>query len=214
MGKEDHQVCFEDFLIAEYNQLSEAFLNNEELGERRVNFFITLTTAVIGAFVAIWKVSDVKVDKIFFLFGLFALLLFGIISLVRIIRRNLATDKYLRALGRIRRYFADEDPKKKPFLLFPLYDDKSRKTEWKDIKSFGTGGLVEMVEFINIVIFVAIIALALYIRSIPKWIIALSAFFSFVVPYMGQFIYVMYRYNKEDQRIKSDESKFPSPKGD
>ena len=37
-----------DFLIAAYNYWGEAFLRNEEMGDRRVTFYITLTTFVLG----------------------------------------------------------------------------------------------------------------------------------------------------------------------
>jgi len=49
--REDGAMDKQDFLLAEYQQYSEAFWRNEEAGERRVTFFITLATAVIAALV-------------------------------------------------------------------------------------------------------------------------------------------------------------------
>ena len=67
---QDQQKQSVSFLLEEYKHLAESFLRNEELGERRFNFFIALTTAVIGALVAISKVFDSEVDPIFFFFVL------------------------------------------------------------------------------------------------------------------------------------------------
>ena len=41
----------DSLLLAEYHRLIDSFWKSEELGERRVTFFITLTTAVITALV-------------------------------------------------------------------------------------------------------------------------------------------------------------------
>jgi hypothetical protein len=43
----------EELLLAEYEQYSEAFWKNEEGGEKRITFFISLTTAIIAAIVAL-----------------------------------------------------------------------------------------------------------------------------------------------------------------
>lgn len=212
---DDQQQPSVIFLLEEYRYLTESFLRNEELGERRVNFFITLTTAVIGGLAAIWKVSDGGVDPKLIGFGLVAVLLFGIITLVRIIRRNLVTDEYLRGLGRIRKYFADRDPKRDPeiqlFLPYPPYDDKARTKEWKDILSPGTGGLVEMVALVNSFILAALFMLLAHYR--PWWVIVPLGLIGFVVAWFYQFVYVMYRYDRQKKKIKQ-EIKFPRSNGD
>jgi len=38
----------EKLLLAEYQHFSESFWKNEEIGEKRVNFFITLSTAIVA----------------------------------------------------------------------------------------------------------------------------------------------------------------------
>lgn len=193
------------FLLEEYKHLAESFLRNEELGERRFNFFIALTTAVIGALVAIPKVFDGEVDTIFFFFVLLAVFLFGVVTLVRIIRRNLVTDEYLRGLGRIRRYFADRDPKIQLYLAYPPYgEEPQHKKEWKGWKKFytifslGKGGLVEMVVLVNSLIAAAFCVLLAISPS--RLIIGLSLLVSslagFTTAWIVQFIYIKYRYDK------------------
>lgn len=73
----------EDFLLVEYRNLADSFWRNEEAGERRVNFFITLVTAVLSALVA-WATrgsgSRTDSDYAIVLFALLALLALGSVT--------------------------------------------------------------------------------------------------------------------------------------
>lgn len=205
----NNQQCHSvDFLLAEYQSQREAFWHNEELGERRVNFFITLTTAVIAALAIREKgilASGGKVDTIFF-YGLGAVLLFGVVTLVRIIRRNLVSHEYLRAVARIRRYFTDRDQQILRHLYYKPYDDRpQRKKEWNEIFSLGTGGLVETVALVNSLIVAALCAL--FVLSYSGWIIGLFGLVGFIAAWIVQFVYVKYRYDKG--RPMADEIEFP-----
>lgn len=72
----------ETFLLEEYGKLSDAFLSNEELGERRLNFFVSLTTAVIAALAALWGSDVIMVHPAFVLISLSVLFLFGLVTLL------------------------------------------------------------------------------------------------------------------------------------
>lgn len=197
-----------DFLLTEYQRLMDSFWRTEELGERRVNFFITLTAAVIAGLTTISvrgiSVSDAKVDSIFF-YALGALLLIGVVTLVRMVRRNLESHKYLRATGRIRKYFTERDKLIELHLYFEPRDDKPvRKKEWKEIFFLGTGGLVETVALVNGLIVAALCAL-FTVRS-SRSDIMLLGFVGFIAAWIVQFIYVKARYYMG--RPKEDEIKF------
>jgi len=204
-GQQHYSV---DFLLAEYRSHLDSFWRSEELGERRVNFFITLTTAVLAALAIREKgilVSGGKVDLIFF-YGLGVLLLFGVVTLARIIRRNLVSHEYLRAVGRIRRYFTDKDQQILRHLYYGPYDDRpQRQKEWHQIFSLGTGGLVETVALVNGLIVAALCALLALPRSL--WMGGLSGLVGFIAIWIVQFIYVKYRYDKG--RPTADEIEFP-----
>jgi hypothetical protein len=47
--KSDDEKSDDGFLRAEYDYLTRLFLDNEQLGERRVTFFMTIASAVITA---------------------------------------------------------------------------------------------------------------------------------------------------------------------
>ena len=50
-----------DFLLNEHRYFAESFWKNEETGEKRVTFFITLITAVISALVVLLTVHGADV---------------------------------------------------------------------------------------------------------------------------------------------------------
>ncbi|MEW5719784.1 MAG: hypothetical protein AB1817_14230, partial [Chloroflexota bacterium] len=67
----------EEFMLAEYRYFADGFWRNEEAGERRVNFFITLVTAVISALVALATRANYLLsgtEYVIVVFALFALL--------------------------------------------------------------------------------------------------------------------------------------------
>ncbi len=189
------------FLLAEYQNHKDEFRRSEQVGETRVNFFITVTTAVLAALAirkeGFWletEGSERIVDPIFFN-GLGALLLFGVVTLMRLIRRNLVSHEHLRAMGRIRAYFA-RDQQILPYLYYEPRDDKPcREKKWNHIFSLGTGGLVETVSLVNSLIVAAFCAL--FALSYPEWNIWPVALLGFITAWIGIFIYVRNRYDKE-----------------
>ena len=152
-----------------------------------------------------------RFDPIFLLFGLILVFLFGNATLVRIVRRNLATHDYLRALGRIRGYFTEKHPEIEKGLFYLPYDDQpKRQKTLRDILSLGTGGLVEMVALVNSLILAALCTL--YARCHPWWMVVSVGVIGFAGAWIYQFLYVMYTYDKK--KPKNEEIKFPTPKRD
>jgi|GEM_PF-1731308 len=107
-----------ELLLADYKYLADSFWKNEEVGEKRVTFLITLVTAVLTALTAL---ATKDLDKtpsssppapfqsdilfLVMLFALFALLVIGLVTLCRIIKRNQVTDGYKRDMDKIRQLF-------------------------------------------------------------------------------------------------------------
>jgi hypothetical protein len=197
-----------DFLLNEYRSHKESFWKSEELGERRVNFFITVVTAILAALAIREKgVIDYtgKVHSIFF-YGCAASLLYGWVTLVRLIRRNLESHKDLRAIGRIRHYFTEKNPEILKYLYYESRDDVPyRKKKWIEILSLGTGGLVETVSLINSVIFASICGLVSISLSL-KFPFGMAVG-GFILAWIAQFLYVKTKYHKG--KPKDNEIKFP-----
>jgi|GEM_PF-735785 len=148
---ENRENQVDGFLLAEYSQIADSFLKNEELGEARVSFYVILVTAIIGGGITLLDIGDFPNIRELFIITSVILYLFGFLVLKRMIKRNISTDEYLRALSLIRNYFASKDTEVVPYLLF--YTNKTIAREYTTRDLFGkNGGLVEMVSFLNSII--------------------------------------------------------------
>jgi putative (di)nucleoside polyphosphate hydrolase len=94
----------EELLLAEYEQYSEAFWKNEEGGEKRITFFISLTTAIIAAIVALRTKVEIPREEVRSVAtaALAGVLIFGVATFLRILQRNQVTDEYKRILRYLR----------------------------------------------------------------------------------------------------------------
>jgi len=142
----------EKLLLAEYSHFSESFWKNEDVGEKRVDFFITLTTAIIAGVVALitsgqTKFSDADVRQMATgaLLGTF---LFGVVTFLRILQRNRVTDEYKRIIEYLR-----EQLRRRALNLFEYELPFIRH------KKLLRGGLAEMMAMMNSIIVAVITAL-------------------------------------------------------
>lgn len=140
----------EQLLLAEYKFFTDSFWKNEELGERRVNFFITVTTAVLAAVVALVTsehagFSDDHVCQIATV-ALFGALAFGFVTYLRMLRRNQVTDEYKDIINHLR-----QELRKRSSTLAE-YD---LPFNTPSIRLF-RGGLADTVSVMNAIIFIVI----------------------------------------------------------
>lgn len=108
------------YLLAELESIRGFKEQSVAIGDKRVDFFITLTSTVLAG---LGVLSQVKVDSQSFLFitllsGL-VLLPIGLIVVRQVIDRDILIVDYIRAINRIRAYFAEKAPHIQPFLLMP-----------------------------------------------------------------------------------------------
>ncbi|MBI3914225.1 MAG: hypothetical protein HY327_08590 [Chloroflexi bacterium] len=138
-----------EFLLTEYKIFSDSFWRNEETGEKRVEFFITLATAVIGALVALaTSQSNLPPEATYavIVFALVGLLGFGIVTLRRVIKRNSATDEYIRAMDNVRAHFRKDDERLLDYQPFAK----------RGVRKTGTGGLADVVALMNSLVVAAL----------------------------------------------------------
>jgi len=190
VGETNQEHFAIDFLLEEYKNLAVSFWKNEETGEKRVNFFITLVTAVIAALIALATNDKGYLPRetipLITIFSLVGLLLFGIFTLLRMIRRNRVTDEYKKAMGTIRDIFKKFDYQR--LKDYDPFKDKRKK------RKLGRGGLVETVALINSLIFAAIVTM--FAISLPIYKIGLCALGGFIIALTVQFVFVLISYNK------------------
>jgi hypothetical protein len=157
-----YEQALDRLLLEEYRHMGEAYLKNEELGERRVHVFIAITVAVVFSLAALGLiVLPVFSGKFVVLFtlGLGGVFLFGLVTLTQMVHRNTAADRYQAAMTLVRRRFVDryDEDGLRSFAVDPYRRPPRHGLE--RIFSVGRGGTVESVAFINSVILGAIVTL-------------------------------------------------------
>jgi hypothetical protein len=176
----------DDFLIAEYQHFADSFWRTEELGEKRLNFFISLLTAAVAGLILLATkdsgFSDSEVQWISFGTGL-ALLLLGFSTLLRMLRRNNVADQYKDAMSLVRASFVTRHGLEgyQPFAKLP--------------RKLFTGGLAQTAALLNSMIAGALMALGLLFTTSPKRI-GLAAALVFVLSLAIQFLYIGMRHKR------------------
>jgi hypothetical protein len=144
-----------DLLVLDYEYLTEQLIANEEMGEKRVGLFVSLTAGLGAAAVLVLeKFGDggaTSHHELFFVVNV-AWLLFGYLTFSRIIHRNVTTDDIKRQLDCIRGWFVAESDS--PTLRDHLpYDPDKPFVHRTGLKFFrGKGGYAELVALINAVL--------------------------------------------------------------
>ena len=163
MGKDMED---DKLLLAEYKHFTTSFWNNEEVGEKRVQFFITLTTAIIAGIVALVTKNentdlDVRPLASVALSGIF---LFGLVTFFRILQRNRVTDEYKGIIDYLR-----EELRRRSTSLSE-YELPFRS---KQVPLF-RGGLAETVAVVNS--FIVAVIVALWFGKAWGWLVVPGSF--------------------------------------
>lgn len=112
------------FLLAEHTRLSELYLETRESADRRVTLFLTLTTTIVGALVALFQFKLATSDFVeTALAAAIGIVLLGAITFHRVIERSMQGTEYLRAINRLHRYFVERAPEIEPYLYWRAADD-------------------------------------------------------------------------------------------
>jgi hypothetical protein len=137
---EDHSTAF---LLAELEHFGDSLWRNEEVGEKRFNFFLTLVTAVAGGLVALHtqeKPALSGVARLQITEGALAgLLILGMMTFIRMLHRNRVTDEYKKTLTYIRGKLAGLNPPVGHYHVPVALQHNDRRKKWL------RGGLAETV---------------------------------------------------------------------
>jgi 8-oxo-dGTP pyrophosphatase MutT (NUDIX family) len=130
-----------ELLLQDFRYFTDSFWKNEQIGETRVNWLIGLVTAA-GAGLASLASKQPRVENLRTIaaVAIAALLVFGLVTLLRVLKRNEATDTYKHALDASRQMFKD------------YFDGKQilgQYAPFPKIKSRKGGGLAHNVAAIN-----------------------------------------------------------------
>lgn len=169
----DAQSCDEakGLLLRDYDYLADSFWKSEQSGETRLNLFIGLVTLMVGIVVKLGLDEHVKREQ----FGqvaagsLFGLFLLGVITFLRMLRRNEFTDECKCGLDAIRQRVKDHfDPNWVLTDYYPLaqhrFSAKSRNKAVQGSKRI-FGGLAHIVAVLNSLLLGAAAATGSYFRD-------------------------------------------------
>ncbi len=140
----------DELLLREIDHAQTTLLANEELGDRRVNTLLTIAGAAGLAFGLIVDANTLEGAELLLAgasaFGAVAVV--GLITLRRVMQRNLLTTDLINALGRIRASRLATDPDLiELFPFLPSHQEMVRKR--RKILTIGKGGHLEMVGLIT-----------------------------------------------------------------
>ncbi|MHC4548625.1 MAG: NUDIX domain-containing protein [Planctomycetota bacterium] len=143
--QEEPAMNAKDILIADLEHFGESMWRNEEVGEKRFSFFVTLVTAVAAGLVALLTSEEptahdyVRTTAAAAIAGL---LVVGMLSYLRMLQRNRVTDEYQRTLRYIRGRYREACPELKSYRV-PVRSTKP----W--VQKYLRGGYAETVGTIN-----------------------------------------------------------------
>lgn len=187
----DSENGIDPFLIAEYQHFADSFWRTEELGEKRLNFFISLITAAVAGLVVLATsdsgFTDKHVQWLAFATGL-ALLLFGLSTLLRMLRRNEAADEYKAAMDLVRGRFTSH-------YALAGYEPFKRPAPGRPLRRLLTGGLAQTSALLNSMLAASITAIGLYAAA-STTVLAVLAVLVFAASLVGQFLFIRMRHRR------------------
>jgi hypothetical protein len=193
-----------EFLIAEYEQIFEEFRRVREEGINRLNFFITITSSILGGLLLISQISPGSTTFLQFvaLGVLLFLLLIGWEVFRFAISRDVNTDFNLRAMARIRRFFVAQNPSIKKHLS---WGDDDEPTAWITSNSSNIRRIVQAILSLLFSLTVGLVVDLLsnaLVLSIVFGALAFSAAWLFLRAYSAR------KFNKAS-KIASQSVRFP-----
>lgn len=157
----------QDLLIADIEHFGESMWRNEEVGEKRFDFFVTLVTAVLAGLVALATSGDAAAREMLrptAVWATGALLLIGVLSYLRMVHRNRVTDQYKDTLKYIRSAYRAACPGLASYEVpTNLYSPRQRWQRWF------TGGYAETIGTIDGLLFAG----ALWLTGVSSYLAAL-----------------------------------------
>jgi hypothetical protein len=153
-------------LLGDLENWNASFWKNENAGESRIKFFITLVTTVTAGLEALHQYGR-PVPGLAPV-ALVGLLLFGFVTFTRMVRRNQVTDEYKEWGAEIRRQLLGDT------LFESIY---GLERQQPSLRGLWNGGLATMMLFMNAMLAAALIGvLATHAEVAAPWLFGAIAF--------------------------------------
>jgi hypothetical protein len=107
-----------EFLLAEFERLRHIRSELGERSSRRFQFYVTITTAAVGAFVVLSQSQKGGLSSYAYQIAAFGLLVYGIVTFLNLAFASVFHVRIVRASMLIQEYFVDMDPRIAQYLYF------------------------------------------------------------------------------------------------
>jgi hypothetical protein len=210
-----HPMQIRDLLIAEYTRVTSLEVARLGLMEKILRAYIAVTSAVTaGIIIIVEKGPDLNIPKTTSNALLFALFVFGVVTLFRMVNSNIALLELAARLKALRQYFVDQDTDVSKYFVGSLIYNPQRMKEWASVKGIsyrfiirgGEKGYLSIITLFNsactgvIALFVTGGALCLNSLSIQALVISLGVF---IITGFLHILYISYRYKGALKQIKT-----------
>ncbi len=199
----------DEFIITEYERIKDMLIYTSEMGHSRVQFFISIISAVGATLLVLFQVQGFSGRFIFVLFVfIVGLIVFGSMLFVRLTRRVISKVQYFRALAKIRRYFVDRNTELEKYFYYSCNDDEP---------SFGSdnnptfSSLRLTISMINSMLWAGLSVCLVYFifnGNIDWWHFVNLAIFVFAISFASQELYSRYEFVKASKDYE-DRIHFP-----
>jgi len=111
-------------LLEEYRSIHSEYLNRRDEGVTRLNFFITAASVLLGGALVLAGASSFPIVyfKLILLSAIFILIVIGLEICNFLVYRDIASDRDIRGLARIRNYFTKLDPELEDYFVTSTSD--------------------------------------------------------------------------------------------
>lgn len=110
-------------MIAEHQRLSDLYLYNTDMGERRTSMYISVISLGAAGLIGLAQLVDATILYWPATLLLLGMLVLGLLTFYRLIERRMRAVENLRAINRIHRYFVEKQPELAQYFYWAPCDD-------------------------------------------------------------------------------------------
>lgn len=170
------------YLLKQGEQIEAERLRLRAEAGQRMTFFVSLTSAVLGGILIIGQAPNAGGLPQLLLIALMFLTIIGWQTFSYIVNRDISTDYFLRAGGRIRRYFSDQHPDIKPYVLLSSDDEPTKYVTRNDSSNRRT---IQAILSLLVALEVAICVNIMSVTTVPSAIAGGLAFLAALLIFEG-----------------------------
>ena len=199
----------EEYILAELSQYYEGLKHNYDQSNAKVNVYLALLSVFFAVSAVLPQFGSLQANiiQIGSCVALSIILVFGLITYAEFVQIIMYVILTNRRIGRIRRYFYEQYPDMRIYLLDPKYDDFPmvvRRRNWKDIinTDIGFKQILTILNAIVAALFSVLFTLTFVQSSLSLPTLTIIVIVSGGITLVGQMFYSRLRYKLMDEKLQ------------